>query len=144
LVVIANRPLAALALIGTLAACASGPRPILYPNDRLQAVGQAEADRAVAECRELAESAGASGGSGDVGQAAGSTAAGGAIGGATGAVGGAILGRPGTGAAVGAATGATAGLLRSIFSGGGQPSPAYRNFVDRCLRERGYEPVGWE
>jgi len=133
--------LLALALTG----CASGPKPVLYPNDQLQAVGQAEADRAIAECRELAESAGASGGSGDVGRAAGSTAAGGAIGGATGAVGGAILGRPGTGAAVGAATGATAGLLRSIFSGGGrQPGPAYRNFVDRCLRERGYEPVGWE
>jgi hypothetical protein len=131
----------ALALTG----CASGPRPILYPNDQLQAVGQAEADRAIAECRELADSAGASGGSGDVGRAAGGTAAGGAMGGATGAVGGAILGRPGTGAAVGAATGATAGLLRSIFSGGGgQPSPAYRAFVDRCLRERGYEPVGWE
>jgi outer membrane lipoprotein SlyB len=127
-----------------LTGCASGPKPILYPNDQLQAVGQAEADRAIAECRELADSAGASAGSGDAGRAAGSTAAGGAIGGATGAVGGAILGRPGTGAAVGAATGATAGLLRSIFSGGGQPSPAYRNFVDRCLRERGYEPVGWE
>jgi hypothetical protein len=131
----------ALALTG----CASGPKPVLYPNDQLQAVGQAEADRAIAECRELADSAGASGGSGDVGRATGGTAAGGAIGGATGAVGGAILGRPGTGAAVGAATGATAGLLRSIFSGGGgQPSAAYRNFVDRCLRERGYEPVGWE
>jgi len=138
-------PAAVLLLALALTGCASGPKPILYPNDQLQAVGQAEADRAIAECRELAESAGASGGSGDVGRAAGSTAAGGAIGGATGAVGGAILGRPGTGAAVGAATGATAGLLRSIFSGGGgQPSPAYRNFVDRCLRERGYEPVGWE
>jgi len=143
--VIANRPLAALALIGTLAACASGPRPILYPNDRLQAVGQAQADHDIAECRELAANAGASAGADKARRAAGGTAVGGAIGGATGAVGGAILGRPGTGAAVGAATGATAGLLRSVFSGGGgQPSPAYRNFVDRCLRERGYEPVGWE
>jgi hypothetical protein len=128
-----------------LGACSSGPRPILYPNERLQAVGQAQADRDIAECRAVADGAGASEGSDDATRAAGSTAAGGAIGGATGAVGGAILGRPGTGAAVGAATGATAGLLRSIFSGGGgQPSPAYRNFVDRCLRERGYEPVGWE
>ena len=24
------------------------------------------------------------------------------------------------------------------------PSQAYRNVVDRCLRERGYEPVGWD
>jgi Glycine-zipper domain len=130
--------------IGALAGCASGPKPILYPNDRLQAVGQVQADQDIAECREMAASAGASAGSGKARQAAGNTAAGGAIGGATGAVGGAILGAPGTGAAVGAATGATAGLLRSMFSGGGGPSPAYRNFVDHCLRERGYDPVGWE
>ncbi len=139
------RPTAlALLAVGALAACASGPKPILYPNDRLQAVGQAQADQDIAECRDMAASAGASAGSGKARQAAGNTAAGGAIGGATGAVGGAILGAPGTGAAVGAATGATAGLLRSMFSGGGGPSPAYRNFVDQCLRERGYEPVGWE
>jgi Glycine-zipper domain len=128
------------------AACASDPEPILYPNDRLQAVGQAQAEQDIAECRDLAENAGASAGSGEAGRAAGSTAAGGAIGGASGAVGGAILGSPGTGAAVGAATGATAGLMRSIFSGGrgSGPSAAYRNVVDRCLRERGYEPAGWE
>ena len=72
-----------------------------------------------------------------------SGAVGGAIGGATGAVGGAILGRPGTGAALGAATGATAGLMRSLFRRD-EPSQAYRGFVDRCLRERGYDPVGWE
>ena len=63
--------------------------------------------------------------------------------GATGAAGGAVLGRPGTGAAVGAATGATAGFMRSLFKGS-EPSQAYRGFVDRCLRERGYDPVGWE
>jgi hypothetical protein len=134
--------LAPLAL--ALGACASGPEPVLYPNERLQAVGAAQAEQDIAECRALAEGAGASEGADTTERAAGSTAAGGAVGGATGAVGGAILGRPGTGAAVGAATGATAGLMRSIFSGGSGPSAAYRNVVDRCLRERGYEPVGWE
>ena len=138
-------PLAlALLGVGALAGCASGPKPVLYPNERLKTVGQAQADQDIAACREMAADAGASAGSGKARQAAGNTAAGGALGGATGAVGGAILGSPGTGAAVGAATGATAGLLRSMFSGGGGPSPAYRNFVDHCLRERGYEPVGWQ
>ena len=108
------------------------------------AVGQAQAEQDIAACRELAADAGASAGSDQTRRAAGNTAAGGAIGGATGAVGGAILGDLGTGAALGAATGATAGLMRSMFSGGGGPSAAYRNFVDHCLRERGYEPVGWE
>jgi Glycine-zipper domain len=134
------------ALLGALlavAGCASEARPVLYPNDHLSAVGQAQADADLAECRRLAETAGASGGEGRGEGAARGTAVGGAIGGATGAVGGAILGRPGTGAAVGAATGATAGLLRSLFRRS-EPSQAYRGFVDRCLRERGYDPVGWE
>jgi hypothetical protein len=130
-------------VLATLAGCAAAARPILYPNDHLRAVGQAQADADLAECRRLAEGAGASGGAGQGERAARGTAVGGAIGGATGAVGGAILGRPGTGAALGAATGATAGFLRSLF-GRSEPSTAYRGFVDRCLRERGYDPVGWE
>lgn len=134
-----------LLLIGVLAVagCAAAARPVLYPNAHLRAVGQAQADADVAECRRMAEAGGASGGSGQGEQAARGAGVGGAIGGATGAVGGAILGRPGTGAAVGAATGATAGLMRSLFRRS-EPSRAYRGFVDRCLRERGYDPVGWE
>jgi hypothetical protein len=132
-------------LVGILAVvgCASAARPVLYPNAHLSAVGQAQADADIAECRRMAEAAGASEGSGQGEEAARSGVVGGAIGGATGAAGGAILGSPGTGAAVGAATGATAGFMRSLFKRS-EPSPAYRGFVDRCLRERGYDPVGWE
>jgi hypothetical protein len=25
-----------------------------------------------------------------------------------------------------------------------QPSPIYKRFVERCLRDKGYEPLGWE
>ena len=133
-------------IVGVLAAvggCAGEPRPILYPNAHLSAVGQAEADADLAECRRLAEAAGASAGGREGEQAARDAAVGGAIGGATGAAGGAVLGRPGTGAAVGAATGATANFMRSLFRRD-QPSQAYRGFVDRCLQERGYDPVGWQ
>jgi hypothetical protein len=129
--------------IAAVAGCASESRPILYPNAHLSSVGQTQADADLAECRRMAETAGASGASGQGEQATRDTAVGGAIGGATGAAGGAILGAPGTGAAVGAATGATAGFMRSLFHKD-QPSQAYHGFVDRCLRERGYEPVGWE
>jgi hypothetical protein len=132
-----------LGIIAAVAGCATEPRPVLYPNDHLNAVGQAQADADLADCRRMAETAGASGASGQGERAARGAGVGGAIGGATGAVGGAILGAPGTGAAVGAATGATAGLMRSLF-GRGEPSQAYRGFVDRCLREQGYDPVGWE
>jgi hypothetical protein len=44
--------------------------------------------------------------------------------------------------AVGAATGATAGLLHGLWSGT-EPDPVFVNFVERCLREDGYEPIGW-
>ena len=131
------------ALIGLLLVGCASPEPVLYPNERLRAVGEAGAERDIAECRQLAKAAGARGELDEAGRAAANVGVGGAAGAATGAVGGAVTGAPGTGAAVGAATGATAGLLRSIFSRP-EPSPAYRGFVERCLRERGYDPVGWD
>lgn len=125
-----------------LTAC-SAPSPVLYPNAKLGEAGQAQANRDIDACKQLAASAGASPAPGRAARSARNTAAGGVVGGAAGAVGGAILGSAGRGAAFGAATGATAGLMRSIFSRP-QPSQAYKSFVDRCLRERGYEPVGWD
>jgi hypothetical protein len=132
----------ALGLASGLGGCA-GPSPVLYPNSHYQTVGQATAERDIADCRRVADQAGADRGSGQGEAAAGSTVAGGAIGGAAGAAGGAVAGAPGTGAAIGAASGAAAGFVRSLFRSDG-PSQAYRNVVDRCLRERGYEPVGWD
>ena len=125
-----------------LAAC-SAPSPVLYPNAKLDEAGRDQANRDIEACKQMAASGGANPASGKVARSARNTAVGGAAGGATGAVGGAVLGSAGKGAAFGAATGATAGLMRSIFSRP-QPSGAYKNFVDRCLRERGYEPVGWD
>jgi hypothetical protein len=66
------------------------------------------------------------------------------VGAAGGAVGGAIGGGAGIGAAIGAASGAVVGFLSTIFGRRPAPSAAYTNFVDRCLRERGYEPTGWQ
>lgn len=131
-----------LCLMLATAACSS-PEPVLYPNAHLTKVGQATANRDIAECKALAESYGASAQKGKTGEVAGSTAIGGGSGAATGAVGGAIVGSPGTGAAVGGATGATAGLFRGLFKSRG-PSEVHMRFVDKCLRDRGYEPIGWE
>lgn len=124
----------------TVGGCA-GPRPVLYPNEHLKQVGEAQAERDIAECRKLAEQH-VSNHAGE--RIAGQTAVGAATGAATGAVGSAVSGgSAGTGAAVGAATGATYGFLRGLFSST-KPSRTYRNFVNRCLKERGYEPIGWE
>ncbi len=124
-----------------LSACA--PKPILYPNAHYNEVGQETAERDIDECSHMAKEAGASSGQGKGGQVAGNTAAGGAIGSAAGAVGGAVVGHPGRGAMVGAASGATGGFLRGLFRRS-PPSTAYKQFVTRCLKERGYDPVGWE
>ncbi len=122
--------------------CAA-PKPILYPNAHLQAVGQDAAEHDLAECRERAAAAGATPEKGKGRKTAESTVVGGAVGGASGAVGGAVVGAAGRGSAIGAATGATAGLIRGLFRRP-TPSRAYMAFVNRCLKERGYEPVGWE
>jgi hypothetical protein len=133
----------ALFFLGLMVTASCAPKPILYPNAHLKEVGEEASERDIAECSELAKDAGASPSQGKAGQVAGTTAAGGAIGSAAGAVGGAVVGHPGRGAAVGAASGATGGFLRGLFRKS-PPSHAYKQFVNRCLKERGYDPVGWE
>lgn len=119
----------------------SGPKPVLYPNDVLNDVGKEQAQQDIVACEELAEEYVETSGKGE--QVAGKTVAGGAVGAATGAVGGAITGNVGLGSAVGAATGATYGFLRGLFTSD-EPNPTYKRFVDRCLKEKGYEPIGWD
>jgi outer membrane lipoprotein SlyB len=132
----------ALVMALAVGGCAA-TRPVLYPNAHFKAVGAEAAARDIASCMELAEAAGAKAAGTDAGRAATRTAGGAAVGAAAGAVGGAVGGSAGTGAAIGAASGATAGLLHWLFSAP-KRSPAFENFVNRCLQERGYEPVGWD
>jgi hypothetical protein len=131
-----------LVCIASIVGCA-GPKPILYPNAHYQSVGQERVDEDIAECRELAEKAGATPGKGKAGQVAKNTAISTGIGAAGGAVGGAIVGAAGTGSAIGAASGLVWGLLSSLIRSP-QPSQAYTGYVDRCLKEKGYDPTGWE
>jgi len=133
--------LACLALTLMMAGCAT-QRPVLYPNAKLKRVGSEVAQRDVDDCIRLAEDYGVSAGRGDKVVRGGGGGA--AVGGATGAVAGAIGHRnvvdsAARGAAVGAAAGATGAAVRSD-----RPSEAYRGFVQRCLRERGYDVIGWQ
>lgn len=125
-------------IVFLLAGCAQ--RPVLYPNAHLESVGVAASKEDVEECIELAEAADLSNNAAL--EAGKQTAGRAAIGGASGAVGGAIAGRPGFGAAVGAATGAVSGFFSWLF-GASEPAPIYKRYVDRCLTDRGYEPIGW-
>ena len=127
-----------LAVVGAVGCAAK--RPVLYSNDHLMRVGPKVVKHDIDECmRRAREVVSASDRTGDVARG---TAVGGGIGAAAGAAGGAIWGRAGRGAASGAAAGATAGLLRGLFRKS-EPNAAYKNFVNRCLGEMGYEMVGW-
>ncbi len=126
-------------VIAAVAGCAA-QRPVLYPNETLQKQGSERAQQAIDECIQLAQEHGA--GSSRAGAVAGRAATGGAVGAASGAAVGAVLGSAGTGAAAGAAGGASRGLLAGLF-GSREPDPVFRQFVDQCLRDKGYEPIGW-
>jgi hypothetical protein len=144
-----NRKIASTARTGVLCAlflagvcgCASTPEPVLYPNTHLKQVGNQVAQRDIAECKQLARGSGVNETrDGNVGrQAAGGAALGGATAGAYGAVRGDALERGLAGAAAGAAAGTVRGTMQSS-----ETSPIFMNFVNRCLRERGYEVIGWQ
>lgn len=137
------RQISCLCVLSLLLAGCAAHKPILYPNEHYQQVGADAAQADIQDCMALAKEAGASSSEGKTAQVATGTVAGGAVGSAAGAVGGAILGHPGRGAMVGAASGATAAFLRGLFKRS-PPSAAFTNYVDRCLRDRGYDPTVWQ
>ncbi len=125
-----------------LTACASSKKPVLYPNAHMNRVGQQQADADIHACMHAAEASGAN--AGKSGELATKTAKAGAVGGATGAVVGAISssGSAGRGAAIGGAGAATATLIGGAFDAS-EPTQVYIRFVDQCLRDKGYQPIGW-
>lgn len=134
---------ALLAVILLGAACAHSQSPVLYPNAKLKEAGKDQAEAEISACRSLADdyTSSSAAKAKEIGK---DTAVGGVGGAAVGAVGGAVSGGgAGRGAAIGAAVGATAGAVTGTAKSVG-PSQVYKNFVDRCLRERGYEVIGWQ
>jgi hypothetical protein len=122
-----------------LLACAQ-QRPVLYPNAHLSRVGKAAAERDIDACIQLAVDYGAGQDSGA--RVAKDTGKGAAVGGAAGAAVGAVTGNLGRGAAAGAAGGGAAAMTRSAINSG-KPDPVFKGFVEQCLRDKGYQPVGW-
>jgi outer membrane lipoprotein SlyB len=123
--------------------CSHYQSPVLYPNAKLEQVGKAQAEADISTCRRLADDY-VSSGAATAKEVGKDTAVGGVGGAAVGAVAGAVSGGgAGRGAAIGAATGATAGAVHGTAKSVG-PSPIYKNFVDRCLRDKGYQVIGWQ
>ena len=127
---------AAGAVLLVLSGCAA-QRPALYPNAKYNQVGPEVAQRDVDDCIRLAEQHGITHSSGE--KVARRGAEGAVIGGAAGAGAGAVRGNVGERAATGAAAGAAHGAIHS-----GEPGSVYKGFVQRCLRERGYDVIGWK
>ena len=122
-----------------LAGCGA-QRPVLYPNHHLQQVGEEKAQSDIADCMQKAEAyVKANPGA----KMVKGTIVGGAAGTVVGGAAGAVTGNLARGSAVGAATGAAAGLVRGVAKAS-QPTPVFKAFVNRCLKEKGYEPLGWE
>jgi outer membrane lipoprotein SlyB len=134
------RVLLAGAVVVSSLACAA-KRPVLYPEGRLESVGAEAAQRDIDDCLQKAAAEGYATDAG--GQVAGSTAVGAAAGAAIGAAVGAFGRGAGTGAAMGAAGGGTGGLLRGLFHSR-DLNPVQRRFVEKCLKEKGYEVIGWQ
>lgn len=115
-------------------------RPVLYPNAQLERVGKSAAEADIDACIRLATDYGAKEDGGM--KVAKDTGTGAAIGGAAGAAVGAVTGNLGRGAAAGAAGGGAAAMTRSALNSG-KPDPVFKNFVEKCLRDKGYQPIGW-
>ena len=118
----------------------SAKRPVLYPDVHYQRMGKTRAEQDIDACVRLGRSAGLeeSRASRVAKQAGTDAAVGGAAGGAYGMVRGDAGKRAAGGAAAGAAAGTVRGTLRS-----GDPDPILRRYVERCLRDKGYEVIGW-
>jgi hypothetical protein len=133
-----------LSLLVGISACAS-QRPVLSPNAQLRRVGPAVAEGDIDECMARAEAARKEGREASnvvVGAATGSV-----VGAAAGGAGGAVVGQAAQGAAAGAVGGAVASLMNALLGWMFRPKPpdpSTPQFVDRCLREKGYETAGWK
>jgi hypothetical protein len=116
-------------------------QPVLYPNSHLKSVGKEAAQADIEECIQLAKDYGTDTDKGN--EIVKSSAEGAAVGAAGGAAVGAVTGNFGRGVAAGAAGGAAVGGTRKALDSG-DPNSVFKRFVEKCLRDRGYEPIGWK
>lgn len=115
-------------------ACAGPQRPVLYPNEKLTAVGKEASQVDVNDCIRLSLEAGLEKQTGK------EAAKEGVKEGARGAIIGAVTGNVGQATAIGAAGGAAAGFTEKAFDR--ELDAVQKQYVDQCLRDRGYQPIG--
>jgi uncharacterized membrane protein len=120
--------------------CSTTRSPILYPNEHLNTVGAEQANRDIEECCLMADSYLKSQKAKEITK---NTVENSVVGAAAGAAAGSMFGHVGRGAAAGAAAGAASTVTHALFRIK-DPDPVFMNYVNSCLSERGYQPIGWE
>ena len=139
-----------IAVLSVLAGCAAtGPnnlsaKPVLYPNATFTRAGEVQARAETDGCMTRAAQAGLTPDqkTNQIGRRAGEGAA---TAGVASAVGALVTGRSNdilragaTGAAIGGSAGAVSGAFHND-----KVNPVYRQFVQRCLSEKGFDVIGW-
>jgi uncharacterized protein YcfJ len=127
--------------IAVLSSACAQKRPVLYPNATYNAAGPSKAQSDIDDCIQMAADYGHATDQGK--KVAGSTVKGAAVGAAVGGAVGLVTGRPGRGLAAGAAGGGAGGMARGAMKSG-DPDEIERRFVEQCLRDKGYQVVGWK
>ena len=133
-------------LLTVIPACAT-QRPVLSSSVHLMSVGSAAGERDIDECIAHAEAASSERPDSPKDSVVAGAATSSVVGAAAGGAGGAVVGHAGSGAAAGAVGGAVGSLMSAFLQGlfrSKPPEPSTRQIVDRCLREKGYEPAGWK
>jgi len=127
--------LAALLAAALVATGCGATRPVIYQ-------GGPAAKQDIDDCMRLARQGGADASKGS--EVVRDTATGAAMGAAATGVYGAVRGYSDVGnrTAAGAAAGAAVGLIRGGVKAS-EPSGTFKSYVNRCLRERGHDVVGW-
>ncbi len=134
---------AVLFLFMSSSAGAASMKPVLYPNQHFKKVGQQNAQADIEECMRMAEEYGVSPDMDEeLSRLAAQEAAVAAVAGATVA---ALLGvDPGEAAVIGAVEAGIETYTRGALEAQQRPGWVFRRFVERCLLEKGYEPIGWK
>lgn len=134
--------LMALAAVCVLSGCAS-MNPVVYPNKQAKEAGSEKLKDDITKCQQMADE---SVGTGDrrttiakrVGLAT-------AVGGAAGAAWGLVFGGASdalTRGGAGAAAGGTGSLVKDLLTMN-EPDGVHQKFVEKCLKKKGYEVLGW-
>jgi outer membrane lipoprotein SlyB len=118
-----------------LISCAS--KPVLYPNEKFESVGEVNAQEDTEICMKKADKFLKSPKAKKMLKSGGAGALlGGVVGGVAGIFTGNIAGSAAQGAAMGGAGGAVAGAL--------SPDELKQKYVNQCLSKKGYQVLGWE